>query len=76
MVDISSSLLVSIEVPGRVWCLSTMRELEKGVGGWSTTIPLLQVGYRSITNTVSQLALVVCSKTISACVSHHACLRG
>lgn len=29
-----------------------MRDLEKVVGGWSTAVPLLQVGYRGITNTV------------------------
>lgn len=29
-----------------------MRELEKVVGDWSRAVPLLQVGYRGITNTV------------------------
>lgn len=29
-----------------------MRELERVVVGWSSAVPLLQVGYRGITNTV------------------------
>lgn len=43
---------MSIKVPHGVWGLSTMRVLEEVVGGWSTAVPLLQVGYRGVTNTV------------------------
>lgn len=43
---------MNIKVPHGVWGLSTMRELEKVVGGWSTAVPLLQLGYRGVTNTV------------------------
>lgn len=34
-----SPLLVSIEVPHGLWGLSTTRELEKVVGGWSCSPP-------------------------------------
>lgn len=59
---------VSIKVPRGVWGLSSMRELEKVVGGWSTAVPLLQVGTEVLLTLFSQLALVVCSRTISAYV--------